>query len=370
MIVMFTGGGTAGHILPNLPLIERLVARGHTVHYAGSGAAMERELLDAMPLVYHVLPTGKLRRYFSWQNLRDVVRVLQGVFAGVALVRRVRPNVLFSKGGFVSVPAVLGAWLCRVPIIAHESDLSPGLANRIAHRVASRICTSFPQTHFGAPDDARLTFTGLPVRDALLSGNSARGAAFLQFSAGLATHTPRQVLLVMGGSQGSSVINGLVRRMLPALDEAGFDVVHLCGRGALDPALVDLPGYRQYEFLSTQMGDVLAAASVVLSRAGATTLYELFAVRKPTLLVPLTRAQSRGDQIENAAWAEQRGLAAVLTEEQLTEDADPAARILSTLRRLLADSADYAAHQSEAFPRRDTVAELVTLIEAEALPAH
>ena len=370
MIVMFTGGGTAGHILPNLPLIERLVARGHTVHYAGSGAVMERELLDAMPLVYHVLPTGKLRRYFSWQNLRDVVRVLQGVFAGVALVRRVRPNVLFSKGGFVSVPAVLGAWLCRVPIIAHESDLSPGLANRIAHRVASRICTSFPQTHFGAPDDARLTFTGLPVRDALMSGDAVRGAAFLQFSQARATQVPRQVLLVMGGSQGSSVINRLVRQMLPALDEAGFDVVHLCGRGALDPALVDRPGYRQYEFLSAQMGDVLAAASVVLSRAGATTLYELFALRKPTLLVPLTRAQSRGDQIENAAWAAQRGLAMVMSEEQLAADDNAAARVQDALRALLADAAGYATRQSAAFPRRDTVGELVALIEAEALPSR
>ena len=370
MIVMFTGGGTAGHILPNLPLIERSIARGHTVHYAGSGAAMERDLLDALPLVYHVLPTGKLRRYFSWQNLRDAFRVVQGVFAGVALVRRVRPSVLFSKGGFVSVPAVLGAWLCQVPIIAHESDLSPGLANRIAHRVASRICTSFPETHFGAPDDPRLVFTGLPLRDALLNGDAVHGAAFLQFSSVRPTAALRQILLVMGGSQGSSVINALLRHMLPALGQAGFDVVHLCGRGALDPALNDRPGYRQFEFLDAPMGDVLAAASVVLSRAGATTLYELFALRKPTVLVPLTRAQSRGDQIENAAWAAQRGLAAVLPEEQLVADADAAERVLSALRAVLADSAGYVARQSESFPRRDTVAQLVALIEAEATHAR
>ena len=125
MIVLFTGGGTAGHILPNVPLIERLAAEGHSVHYAGSGVAMERDLLAALPLTYHVLPTGKLRRYFSLQNVRDAWRVLQGIFAGVQLVRRLRPDVVFSKGGFVSVPAVLGAWLCKVPVIAHESDRSP-----------------------------------------------------------------------------------------------------------------------------------------------------------------------------------------------------------------------------------------------------
>ena len=327
---------------------------------------MAAELLQGLPLVYHVLPTGKLRRYFSWQNLRDALRVVHGVFAGVALVRRLRPNVLFSKGGFVSVPAVLGAWLCRVPIIAHESDLSPGLANRIAHRFATRICTSFPETHFGAANDARVTFTGLPVRDALLHGDAVRGESLLQLSSAGLQDAPRPLLLVMGGSQGSAVLNALVRRMLPLLAEAQFDVVHLCGRGALAPELSGQAGYRQYEFLGAEMGDVLAAASVVLARAGATTLYELFALRKPTLLVPLTRAQSRGDQIENAAWAAHRGLAVVLTEAQLVA-ANATERVLRTLQSLLADSAGYVERQSQAFPRRDSVAELVALIEAEAV---
>ena len=354
MIVLFTGGGTAGHILPNVPLIERLAAEGHSVHYAGSGVAMERDLLAALPLTYHVLPTGKLRRYFSLQNVRDAWRVLQGIVAGVLLVRRLRPDVVFSKGGFVSVPAVLGAWLCKVPVIAHESDRSPGLANRIAHRVATRICTSFPETHFGRPDDPRVVFTGLPVRAALLAGDAARGRALLGFG-----EAGRRVLLVMGGSQGSAALNAFVRALLPALDEAGFDVAHLCGRGALQPALEGHAGYRQFEFLGEPLGDVLAAADVVLTRAGATTLYELFALRKPALLVPLTRAQSRGDQIENAAWARERGLAEMLEEADLTPQA-----ALAALARLLADVPGIVARQAAAFPPRDAVAELVALITA------
>ncbi len=352
MIVLFTGGGTAGHILPNVPLIERLAGEGHAVHYAGSGVAMERELLGALPLTYHALPTGKLRRYFSLENLRDAWRVVQGVIAGVRLVRRLRPDVVFSKGGFVSVPAVLGAWLCGVPIIAHESDRSPGLANRIAHRVATRICTSFPETTFGRADDPRVVFTGLPVREALLQGDAARGRALLGF-----TDPARRLLLVMGGSQGSAKLNGFVRDLLPRLDATSFDVVHLCGRGALQSGLESRAGYRQFEFLGEPLGDVLAAADVVLTRAGATTLYELFALRKPALLVPLTRAQSRGDQIENAAWARARGLADVLEEAELTPDA-----ALAAVAGLLADVPALVARQAEAFPRRDAVAVLAALI--------
>lgn len=368
MLVLFTGGGTAGHVLPNVPLIEALAARGHEVHYAGSGAAMERQLLAPLPVTYHVLSTGKLRRYLSLENLRDVWCVVIGIVEGVALVRRLRPAVVFSKGGFVSVPAVLGAALCGVPVIAHESDLSPGLANRIANRVARIVCTTFPETTFamkggkrrGKKDDPRVRFTGLPLRSALAEGDARRGRLFLGLAADDAAHDKTPVLLIMGGSQGSVRLNHFVRSELTGL-MAEYCVVHLCGRGNCDDSLQDLPRYRQYEFLGAELGDVLAAADVVISRAGATALYELLALRKAVLLVPLTRAQSRGDQIENAQWAVQRGFCRMLEEGNLSL---PAVR--AELAALQAGRNELQSHLAANFSAGDATSKIVALIEEVA----
>ena len=353
MIVLFTGGGTAGHILPNVPVIERLAAAGHEVHYAGSGAALERQLLGALPLQYHVLATGKLRRYLSWENLRDVGRVVRGVIQGYALVRHLRPAVVFSKGGFVSVPAVLGAALCGVPVIAHESDLSPGLANRIANRVARIVCTTFPDTHFGKLGDTRIHFTGLPVRKALTDGNGARGRQWL----GIEPADAVPILLVMGGSQGSVRINAFVRGALTAL-AARYFVVHLCGRANLDANVEGHPRYRQFEFLEAPLGDVVAAAHCVISRAGATTLYELLALRKSVLLVPLTLAQSRGDQLENARWAVAHGYCRLLEEADLSLP-----RATEELAALSADAAGLTDRLERTFATGDATTRIAALIE-------
>ena len=354
MIVLFTGGGTAGHILPNVPLIERLAGAGHELHYAGSGAPLERQLLANLPVEYHVLATGKLRRYLSFENLLDVWRVARGIVQGVALVRRLRPDVVFSKGGFVSVPAVLGAALCRVPVIAHESDLSPGLANRLAHRVARIVCTTFPDTRFGRPGDTRIRYTGLPIRAALTLGDAGRGRRWL----GLAQSDATPVLLVTGGSQGSARLNAFVRGELAGLTARHF-VVHLCGRGNLDADLDRASRYRQYEFLEAALGDVLAAADCVVSRAGATALYELLALRKRVLLVPLTLAQSRGDQLENARWAVANGFARMVQESELSLP-----RVERELEALDAQRTALRQRLDSSFTIGDATGRIVALIEA------
>jgi UDP-N-acetylglucosamine--N-acetylmuramyl-(pentapeptide) pyrophosphoryl-undecaprenol N-acetylglucosamine transferase len=349
VIVLVTGGGSAGHVLPNLPVIERLLARGHRVHYAGSGAELERRLLAGLDIDYHVLPTGKLRRYLSLDNVRDAGRVVRGVVGALSLVRRLRPDVLFSKGGFVSVPPVLAAALCRVPVITHESDLTPGLANRIALRVAVVACCTFAETELPA-GRARKVHTGIPLRPALLAGDAARGRAFTGTAPG------RPLLVVMGGSLGARRLNEFVRANLPRL-LAGYDVVHLCGAGNVDAAAAR-PGYVQHAFLDAPLGDVLAAAAAVVSRAGATALYELLALGKPTLLVPLPRSASRGDQLENARWALRHGAAAVLEESALSPDA-----VLSALAGLRADGG-LAARMRAVVPPGDAAARIVDLIEA------
>ncbi len=309
--ILFTGGGTAGHVTPNLALIAALAAEGHEVHYAGSRDGIEHRLVAPRGIPYHALPTGKLRRYLSLENVLDAFRVLVGIFAGWRLARRLRPDLVFSKGGFVSVPVVLGARLAGVRFIAHESDLTPGLATRIVAPYAELVCTSFPDTQ--VPKAREILHTGTPIRPELLSGKAFRGRSFAGLEAG------RPLLLVVGGSLGSAFLNGLVRESIDRLT-ARYEVVHVCGRGNVVRD-INVPGYVQFEFLGDPYADVLAAADVVLSRAGANAVFELLAVRKPALLVPLTTAASRGDQVENALWMVERGLARVITESALSPDA-------------------------------------------------
>ena len=321
--ILFTGGGTAGHVTPNLALMARLREGGWDVHYAGSRAGIERGIVAPTGVPYHALPTGKLRRYLSFENVLDVFRVAGGIVAGWRLARRLRPDVVFSKGGFVSVPVVAGARLAGIPVLAHESDCSPGLATRLVARHVAVVCTNFPDTRI--PGARRVVHTGTPLRAGLLDGSRQRGLAHAGLSGG------RPVLLVVGGSLGSTALNRLVRSELTTL-LSRFEVIHICGRGQRRPEL-DQPGYAQYEFVAEPYADLLAAADLVLSRAGANGLLELLRARKPTLLVPLGTAASRGDQIENAAWAEAAGWARKVFEADLDGP-----RLLSELDALVADA--------------------------------
>ena len=344
--ILFTGGGTAGHVTPNLALMAALVAEGHDVHYAGSRDGIERRLVSSRGIAYHALPTGKLRRYLSWENLLDVFRVIAGIFVGWRLLRRLRPALVFSKGGFVSVPVVLGARLAGVPVIAHESDLTPGLATRLVASTVELVCTSFPDTR--VPGARRLRHTGTPVRPELMAGKAYRGRDHLGFDAS------RPVLLVVGGSLGSAFLN---TRVLESLDRlvARYQVVHICGRGNLTPE-IRVPGFVQYEFLSEPYADVLAAADMVISRAGANAIFELLATAKPALLVPLTTAASRGDQVDNALWMAERRLARVVTETTLTNDV-----LLEELDALAQEAPELKARM-RATPQPDAMTELLGII--------
>ncbi|MDL2234768.1 undecaprenyldiphospho-muramoylpentapeptide beta-N-acetylglucosaminyltransferase [Christensenellaceae bacterium OttesenSCG-928-L17] len=307
---IFTGGGSAGHVTPNIALMRTLLAEGYELHYIGTAEGIEHELIARMEQVtYHSIHAGKLRRYFSLKNIADAFRVLRGIGEARRIVKRVQPDVLFSKGGFVSVPAVIGA-KGRCPVVVHESDYSPGLSNKIANRYATTVCVTFEDTlaHVGAKG----VFTGTPIRKELYAGNAARGFQFT----GLAEGKP--VLLMMGGSLGAAAVNEALREALPQLLQ-NFQVVHLCGKGKTEPALVQ-EGYVQYEFISEELPDLLAMADIVLARAGANAVFEFLALQKPALLIPLPLSASRGDQIQNAAYFQKKGYADVLAQEELCAD--------------------------------------------------
>lgn len=317
-----TGGGTAGHVVPTLPIMEAFLAEGVEVAFVGSGSELERSLVAPLGVPFHAIAAGKLRRYLSLENIVDAFRVLLGIVQALVLMGRLRPDVVFSKGGFVSFPVVLAAWCWRVPVVAHESDLSPGLANRLALPFVKSLCVSFPVTR-PARFSGQLLYTGTPVRPALLTGDAARGRAQVGAPEG------KPVIVVTGGSLGAERINAVVRDALPALTSRAV-VVHVCGPGRT--VALDIADYHQFEYVRETWGDLLAAADLVVSRAGANTLYELLCLHKPNLLIPLSRKASRGDQIENAAWAEAEGYSRVLAEEALDADS-----LLRAVDEILAD---------------------------------
>ena len=218
--------------------------------------------------------------------------------------------MVFSKGGFVAVPVVFGAWLHRIPVLCHESDLTPGLANRLCKPFASRFATTFPECAEALGRKAEMT--GTPLRPELFSGSREKGLELLGFDGS------RPVLLMMGGSSGAQSVNACLRETLPKL--AAFDVAHICGKGNLDPMLNNTPGYKQIEFLDAELPDVLACTDLVLSRAGANALCEFQALGRPMLLIPYPKGASRGDQILNAKSLEKRGLCHVLMQEDMTAD--------------------------------------------------
>lgn len=353
MRILFTGGGTAGHVIPAVPVMRALAGQGAVVGFVGSRSGLEEDLLRGESVVYFGIASGKLRRYFSMENLLDAFRVLRGIWDALLVVRRFRPDVVFSKGGFVSFPLVLAAWLRGVPVVAHESDLTPGLANRLALPFIHTLCVNFPDTR-PRRFSGRVSYTGTPVRQALLDGDAGRGRALL----GVQAATP--ILLVTGGSLGADAINAVVRRALPELT-ADMHVVHVCGPGKLSGERQ--PGYSEFEYVRQEWGDLLAAADLVVSRAGANTLYELLALGKINLLIPLSRRASRGDQIENAAYAESRGYSRVIMEEELT-----VTTLVATVREMLTDRDSLAAALAQ-FRPPDSVALLVAEIRAVLAPA-
>lgn len=308
--VLFTGGGSAGHVTPNVALFPRLLEEGCDIHYIGTAEGIERALIEGRAgITYHAISSGKLRRYFSWKNFTDPFRVLAGVAQAERIIKNIRPDAVFSKGGFVSVPVVVAAKRLKIPVVTHESDYSPGLANRINARFADKICVTFEDTlkHVGEKG----VHTGTPIRPELYFGKREKGLSFLGFSG------EKPVLLAMGGSLGAAAVNEALRGALSALIET-FDVVHLCGKDKLDEALLDIKGYRQFAYVDRELPDVFAAVDLIVSRAGANAVFEFLALSKPALLIPLPRSASRGDQILNAAYFARKGYSMMLEQENLS----------------------------------------------------
>jgi len=305
--ILLTGGGTAGHVTPNMALLPGLKSMGFDIHYAGTRNGMERELVSKTGVTYHCISAGKLRRYFDLKNFTDVFKIALGFFQSLILMVKLRPSIVFSKGGFVSCPVVWAAWLAGVPVIIHESDITPGLANKLSMPFAKKICFSFPETETCLPS-AKREATGLPVRDELLRGDARRGRELCGFDEG------KPVIMVIGGSLGAQAVNEAVRGALDKLLD-DFNVCHICGKGGKAPG--SRKGYCQFEYVGEELPDIFAMADMVISRAGATALFELLALRRPALLIPLGTAASRGDQILNARSFEKQGYAGVLLQDGL-----------------------------------------------------
>ena len=308
--IILTGGGTAGHVLPNITLMPRLLELGFEIHYVGSQNGIERGLVEFHGIPYHGISSGKLRRYFDMKNFTDAFRIIKGVWDSYRILGRVKPDIIFSKGGFVVVPLIFAAKLRGIKVVIHESDLTPGLANRLVEPIAQKVLVSFPETLKYVPEKKSI-LTGIPVRGDLTSASKEEGLRFLGFC-----DDGKPVMLVTGGSQGSAAINACVRENLPRLLER-FRVVHLCGRGNLSG--INMDGYKEFEVLNKDLPGVLMAADIVVSRAGANTLFELLVLKKPSLLIPLTLGQSRGDQIINAESFRERGFSAILDEKHMAE---------------------------------------------------
>ena len=308
--IVLTGGGSAGHVTGNIALLPELKKAGWAIEYIGSETGIERQIIADVHLPYHAISTGKLRRYFDLKNFKDPFRVIKGALQAYSILRKSKPQVVFSKGGFVAVPVILGAWLNRIPVIIHESDMTPGLANKISIPLASKVCFTFPETQKHIPAD-KAVYTGSPIRDEVLQGDPEKGRALCGFT------TAKPVLLIIGGSLGSEKINQAVRASLDALLPQ-FQIIHLCGKGNIDPKLADRVGYKQFEYITTELPDIFAMIDIAVSRAGSNTIFELLALKKPHVLIPLSRAASRGDQILNADSFARMGYSKVLYEEDMT----------------------------------------------------
>lgn len=348
--IILTGGGTAGHVTPNIALLPRLRELQYDIHYIGSYNGIEKELIAKQQIPYHGISSGKLRRYFSLKNFTDPFRVLKGFNEANHLIKTLKPDVIFSKGGFVSVPVVIAGKRNHVPVIIHESDMTPGLANRISIPSAYKVCCNFPETLKALPED-KAVLTGSPIRQELLTGDPEKARAFCGFT------DNKPVILVIGGSLGATAVNQVVRAILPELLKE-FQVIHLCGKGKLDTSLSNLEGYVQFEYIQDELRHLFALSDIVISRAGANAICELLALQKPNILIPLSASASRGDQILNARSFERQGFSKVLEEETLTNEL-----LLKSIRELYENRRQYVTAMQRS-AQQSPIETIIQLIES------
>jgi UDP-N-acetylglucosamine--N-acetylmuramyl-(pentapeptide) pyrophosphoryl-undecaprenol N-acetylglucosamine transferase len=310
--IVFTGGGSAGHVTPNIGIMNEMDHQKWDIKYIGSKKGIEKELIQKINIQYYEISSGKLRRYIDFENVKDIFRVLKGCLEARRILKKIRPHLVFSKGGFVSVPIIVAARSLGIPIFIHESDMTPGLANKISQRFATKIFTSFEETEKFFPKNQTKAI-GSPIRKEILNGSPDKGRRFLGFDQKL------PVLTIMGGSLGAKKINQAVRESIQDLTSK-YQIVHLCGKGNVDQTLVGLPGYKQFEYIHEELPDILAATDTVITRGGSNAIFEFLALKIPMLIIPLGKAQSRGDQILNAKSFEEKGYSLTLEEENLTKE--------------------------------------------------
>jgi UDP-N-acetylglucosamine--N-acetylmuramyl-(pentapeptide) pyrophosphoryl-undecaprenol N-acetylglucosamine transferase len=346
--IILTGGGTAGHVTPNLALIPSLKERKYDIHYIGSYQGIESQLIKGAGIPYDGISSGKFRRYFDLKNFSDPFRVLKGYWEALKLIKNYKPDVVFSKGGFVAVPVVLAAKHCKVPVIIHESDMTPGLANRLCIPSAVKVCCNFPETLPYLPKE-KAVLTGSPIRKELLRGDRLTGLNHARLSANW------PVILIIGGSLGSVTVNTALRGILPKLLK-NYQVIHICGKGNLDESLIGTEGYVQYEYVDAPLKHLFAAADLMISRAGANSICEILALRKPNILIPLSAAASRGDQILNARSFAKQGFSSLLEEENLTGDS-----LLQAITDTFANRQAFISkmEQSELYNAVDTIINMI-----------
>ncbi|MBS4199875.1 undecaprenyldiphospho-muramoylpentapeptide beta-N-acetylglucosaminyltransferase [Bacillus sp. FJAT-49732] len=308
--IVFTGGGSAGHVTPNLAMIRELNQEEWDIVYIGSKKGIEKELIEKVNIPYYSISSGKLRRYIDFENIIDLFRVLKGCMDARKVLRKIKPNIVFSKGGFVSVPVIIAAKMLKIPIFIHESDLTPGLANKISQRFATRIFTSFEETIKYFPKN-KTTYIGSPIRREILQGSAAKGRKYLNF------HSKLPILTIMGGSLGAKKINETIRSAIEQLTTK-YQIVHICGKNNTDHSMADIEGYKQFEYVHEELADILAATDIVITRGGSNSIFEFLALKIPMIIIPLTLQQSRGDQILNAKVFEKKGYSIMLEEEELT----------------------------------------------------
>ncbi|GHI01148.1 undecaprenyldiphospho-muramoylpentapeptide beta-N-acetylglucosaminyltransferase [Neobacillus kokaensis] len=309
--IVFTGGGSAGHVTPNMAIISE-TRNDWNIQYIGSKKGIEKELISKISIPYHAISSGKLRRYIDFENFIDVFRVLKGCLEARKLLKKLKPDLVFSKGGFVSVPVIVAAKSLGIPIFIHESDMTPGLANKISQRFADKIFTSFEETEKFFPKN-KVRAIGSPIRKEILSGSAEKGRRYLGFSRG------KPILTIMGGSLGAKKINEAVRTSLKQLTE-NYQIVHLCGKNNVDDNLNNIAGYKQFEYVHEELPDILAATEFVITRGGSNAIFEFLALKIPMLIIPLSLQQSRGDQILNAKAFKEKGYSLTLEEENLNSE--------------------------------------------------
>jgi UDP-N-acetylglucosamine--N-acetylmuramyl-(pentapeptide) pyrophosphoryl-undecaprenol N-acetylglucosamine transferase len=310
--IIMTGGGTAGHVTPNLALVPKLKEKGFDIKYIGSKEGIEKEIIGDANIPYYEISSGKLRRYFDFKNFTDPFKVMKGVIEANKILKKEKPNVIFSKGGFVAVPVVIAASMKKIPVVSHESDLTPGLANKLSAPFCTKLCVTFRES-LKYIKDGKGVLTGTPIREEILNGNAEKGKRICNFK------DSKEILLVIGGSLGAKSINEAVRKNLDELLKS-YNIIHICGKNNLDNKLKDKKGYLQFEYVKEELPHLLKAADYIISRAGANVIFELLALNKPTLLIPLSKKISRGDQILNANSFENEGYSLVLDEDEMIDD--------------------------------------------------